>query len=258
MSPGRYIQLVDEMARMELRADASRYLLGYVWWILEPALYVTVFYVVFKIVLNSGRGDFLVFLICGKFAFIWFSKSVTQASNSIIANKGLIAKLDTPKSLFPMVIVQQSTYKQAAVFVLLFVMLVLFGYEVSWNWLWVIPLMVTNYLLILACSFIGACLVCLIRDFKMVISLAMIFLLFVSGIFWDVRALEDPAIANAILIFNPLAFLLDAYRQVLMYHSSPDIGHLFALMVGSALLVWVLVAVMRKANSLLALKALTS
>jgi lipopolysaccharide transport system permease protein len=39
---------------MALRADASRYFLGYIWWILEPLLFVGVFYVVFNVILESG------------------------------------------------------------------------------------------------------------------------------------------------------------------------------------------------------------
>ena len=71
------------MARMALRADASRLFLGYIWWVLEPLLWVGVFYVVFVIILGTREGDFLPFLMVGKLSFVWFSKSVTQASNSI-------------------------------------------------------------------------------------------------------------------------------------------------------------------------------
>ncbi|EED30587.1 hypothetical protein NOR53_501 [gamma proteobacterium NOR5-3] len=79
--------LVDEMARMSLKADASRFYLGYLWWVLEPLLYVAVFYVVFEVLLGTRRPDFLVFLMCGKLTFIWFSKSVVHASRSIVASK---------------------------------------------------------------------------------------------------------------------------------------------------------------------------
>ena len=108
MTLTQYFKLVDIQARMALKADASQYFLGYIWWLLEPLLFVAVFYLVFS-----------VFLMCGKLPFVWFSKSVTQASNGIIANTGLIGKIDTPKSLFTMAIIQQGLYKQSTVFALL-------------------------------------------------------------------------------------------------------------------------------------------
>jgi lipopolysaccharide transport system permease protein len=116
----QYLTLIDTQARMGLKADASKNFLGYFWWILEPLLYVGVFYVVFNIILDSRRADFLGFLMVGKLAFIWFSKTVNQASNSIVSNRGLIGKIDAPKTLFPMAVVQESIYRQLAVFVLLF------------------------------------------------------------------------------------------------------------------------------------------
>ncbi len=243
---------------MALRAEASRFFLGYIWWILEPLLYVGVFYVVFNVILDSRRADFLAFLMCGKLAFIWFSKSVSQASGSIIANQGLIGKVNVPKTLFPMALVQQGVYKQAAVFLLLFAMLIAHGYSVTLGWLWLIPVVAVNYLLIVACSFIGAYLVCLMRDFSLVINLAMTFLLFTSGIFWDVRDLGDPAKTDLILALNPLAFMLDAYRQILMYQGVPDLVHLLHIGLVSGIVIWVMGRFIRRSSQFLALKVLTS
>ncbi|MBN7797792.1 ABC transporter permease [Parahaliea mediterranea] len=253
-----YFRLMDTQARMALRASASRYYLGYLWWLLEPLLWVGVFYVVFNMILDSRRADFLVFLMCGKLTFIWFSKAVTQASNSIVANRGLIAKIDIPKSLFPMATVQENLYKQLAVFALLFATLWVSGYAVSAAWVWLLPLIAVNYLMIVACALIGACLVCMARDFSMFIPLGMTFLLFTSGIFWDVRDLGDPAKTDLVLAVNPLAFVLDAYRQILMYQTPPDAGHLLLIGLVSAVIVIGMAWVMRRGSQFLALKALTA
>ena len=66
--------LMNMMARLSLKANAQRYFLGYLWWVLEPLLWVAVFYVVFEVLLKNGRADFLIFLAVGKLTFIWFSK----------------------------------------------------------------------------------------------------------------------------------------------------------------------------------------
>jgi len=243
---------------MALQAGASRYHLGFLWWILEPLLWVAVFYVVFEIILKSERADFLVFLMCGKLAFIWFSKAVTQASNSIVANRGLIAKVDIPKSLFPMAVVQESLYRQFVVFALLFCSLWVAGYGVSMAWFWLVPLLLVNYLMIVACALVGACLVCVIRDFSMVIPLGMTFLLFTSGIFWDVRDLANPELTSLVLAVNPVAFILDAYRQILMYQSAPDALHLILIGFGSMLIAVFMFHLMRRTSQYLAYKALTA
>lgn len=257
MSISQYFRLMDTMARMALRADASRYFLGYMWWLLEPLLFVAVFYVVFELILDTGRGDFLVFLMCGKLAFIWFSKSVNQASNSIPANKGLIGRISVTKTLFPLSVIQEGVYRQMAVFLLLFCFLFVRGFSPDPTWLFLLPIVLVNYLMIVACSLVGACLVCIVRDFSMVISLGMTFLLFTSGIFWDVRTLGDPERTEMVLALNPLAFILDAYRQVLMHNTAPDMSHLLLIGVGSAVLLLVTVLLMRRFSQYLALRALS-
>jgi len=254
----QYFRLIHVMARMALRADAARFFLGYIWWVLEPLLWVGVLYVVFKKVLVSGQPDFLIFLATGKMIFLWFSKSITQASNSIINSKGLIANINIPKTLFPMAIVHEGLYRQVAVFAMLFVFVIASGYPVTVTWLYLVPLLLVSYLIILAGSFIGACLVCMVRDFSQLITLGMMFLMFVSGVFWNVRTLSDPHKIDLLLAWNPLAFMLDAYRQVLMHDTPPALLHLLAIAGGSGILILVMVVLMRRGSQFLALKAITA
>lgn len=245
-------------ARMALRADASNFMLGYVWWILEPLLFVGVFYMVFGIILNTGRADYLVFLMCGKLPFVWLSKTVSQAANSIVKNKGLIGKVHIPKTLFPLATVQESLYKQPAVFALLFAVLLFDGYPITNTWLWLVPLLLVNYLFIVVCSLASAYMVCVIRDFAMLVPLVMTFLMFSSGVFWDVRDLGDPAKTELIMNVNPVAFILDAYRQILMYQTPPDGVHLGIMAAVLIVLACGLFWLMNKSSQYLALKALSS
>jgi lipopolysaccharide transport system permease protein len=174
-----------------------------------------------------------------------------------VANKSLVGKINVPKTLFPMAAVQESLYRQSAVYLLLFVILIAFGYPVTLTWLWMVPVVIVYYLIIVACSFIGAYLVCMLRDFSKFIPLGMTFLLFTSGIFWDVREIGSPEKVELILALNPIAFMLDAHRQVLMHQTPPDVTHLFLIGLGAGVLIILMVGLMRKFSQYLALKVLT-
>ena len=254
----QYFRLIDIMARMALRADATRFFLGYIWWVLEPLLWVAVFYVVFVLILATQKPDFLVFLMTGKLVFVWFSKSVTQASSSIVSNKGLVGKINVPKTLFPMAVVQEGLYRQIAVFALLFGFLLSTGYAVTSTWWYLVPVILVTYVVIVACAFVGACLVCLARDFIQLISLGMLFLMFTSGIFWDVRSLSDHHKIEMVMAVNPLAFMVDCYRQIMMHNTPPDMLHLLTIGTGFGALLCVMVLVMRHRSQYLALRALTA
>ena len=218
------LTLMDVMARLSLKADAQRYFLGYLWWILEPLLWVAVFYLVFEVFLGSGRADFLMFLAVGKLTFIWFSKSVNQAANSLIAGRGLIGNTDSPKWLFPWAVCHEGLYKQVAVFAVLVVMLLYKGYEPTLQWLWIAPIAITQYVLILGCAMVAALLVCVRQDFQLIVQLGTVFLLFMSGIFWDIDSIGNAALRENLLLVNPVAPLIDLYRTVLMGGIAPALG----------------------------------
>lgn len=227
MNPLQFISLLDLKARMALKSEASKLYLSYLWWVIEPALWVLIFYFAFTYLLDFGRD--IAFLMCGKIPFLWFSKSFTTGSNSIVSNRGLLSQVNIPKQFFVYESLQGILYKQWLVFLLLFVVLMLFGYMPSLYWLWIAPLIIVQYFLIVLVSLIGAALVSYVRDVRILINMAVIFLLFSSGVFWDVEQIADPVKREILLTWNPLAFLLSAYRKVLMYGEMYNWEHLLIL-----------------------------
>lgn len=223
-----FIILVDTRAKMGLKAEASRLYLSFLWWILEPILFVLAFYFVFSVLLGNRQPDFLLFLMCAKIPFMWFSKAVSNASGSIVGNRGIISQIDIPKTIFPYASIQISLYKEAPVFLLLFGACAYYGYLPSLEWLWLIPLFIVMYLLILAFSLLTALMVCYAEDVKMLINMGMLFLMFTSGIFFDASSIREP-IKSYLLILNPLAFLCDGFRKLLMHKGMYNIEHLIIL-----------------------------
>lgn len=218
------LTLVDTMARFHLKGEARQYFMGYLWWILEPLLYVAVFYVVFEKLLQNRQPDFLYFLIVGKLSFIWFSKSVNQASNSLVMNKGLIAQVYLRKELLPMAVIHQGFYRQVVIFAFLLILLLVGGYAPGSVWLWLVPIALIQALLVAGCGMLAALLVCLQRDFRFLVQMGTLFLLFMSGVFWDINAIADETARQWLLRLNPVAALIDAYRQVLMQGTQPNLS----------------------------------
>ena len=253
----QYITLVDTLARFQLKAEARRFAIGYVWWFLEPMLYVGIFYLVFEQLLGTRQPDFLVFLAVGKLTFIWFSKSVNQASLSLVNSRGLIAQVNLPKHVFPLSVVQEGVYRQAAVFGFLLLFLLLAGYPPGLDWLWLLPLILLQYLLITSCALLGALLVCWRRDFQMLIQLGTVFLLFMSGVFWDVQTIQNADLVQWLSILNPLLVLLNAYREVLMLGQVPDLASLSWVFAESVVLLVSALWLYTKLNYWLAQRAIT-
>lgn len=223
-----FIILVDTKAKMTLKAETAKLYLSFLWWLIEPVLFVAVFYFVFSVLLGTREADFLLFLLCAKVPYMWFSKAVNNAAGSITGSRGLISQIDIPKAIFPYAAIQVTAYKEIPVFFLLFGTCLYFGYMPQLSWLWMIPLVITLYLMILAVGMLAAILVCYVEDIRMLINMAMTFLMFVSGVFFDIRNIREP-VQTYLLTYNPMAFFCDSFRSVLMNKGTIDVSHLFTL-----------------------------
>jgi lipopolysaccharide transport system permease protein len=206
---------------LNLKSEAAMTYLSFAWWLLEPALMVAVFYVVFGIFLAGGSTNYVVFLVCGIVPFSWLEKSVKNAAGSIAAGAGLISQASVPKALFPMLVVFQDAFKQLVVFSFMFVFLIANGMEVSWVTPLVVFVMVTQLLVISAFAMVVSAITPFFPDFRLLISTAMMALMLGSGVFYSYLDVLMPE-HRSLFLMNPMANLIKNYRQVLMDNTPPD------------------------------------
>lgn len=251
ISKTHLIEVFFTKLTFNLKSEASKTYLSYLWWLLEPALMVAVLYLVFAVFLARGTPDFLIFLVCGKIPFLWFSKSVTNSSRSILVGRGLINQTAIPMPFFPMLVVFQDAFKQTFVFAFMITLFVIYGMDVSWVWFSAIFVILTQFLLICAFSLLVAAITPFLPDFKYLISTAMMALMFGSGIFYSYKDVLLPHHQNLFLL-NPVANLIKNYRQVFMDNSVPDWTALATISTFSIVLIFLMTLYYRKTGTIYA------
>lgn len=221
----QFWDIVLTKLRLNLRSEVSKTYLGYLWWLLEPALFVAALYVVFGIFLKTRTDNLTVFLAVGMVTFSWFARSVSNGSRSLDTAGSLTNQVAVPKLLFPLVVVSQDFVKQTLVFVALFLFLFFMGFKMTHVWLSLPFLIITQWLLILAVAMVFAGIVPFLPDFRYLVSTGLTILMWGSGIFYSY---EDVIIAKHqdLFLLNPMARLIKNYRQVLMDGNWPDWGAL--------------------------------
>lgn len=234
--------------QFNIKSEISTTYLGYLWWILEPVLYIAAMYVVFAIFLRIRTGDFIVFLICGQVAFSWFSRSVGNASRSIVAGKGLINQVYIPKPFFPLLTVCQDFVKQCVVFVAVLAYFLIMDQPMSLNWLSLFAIMAVQFMLIAAVGMMVASIVPAIPDFKFVVSTALMIMMWGSGIFYSYEEVLLPE-HRELYLMNPMANLIKNYRQVVLDNQLPDWDALAAIALVSLLLAATMMVVYRRFDS---------
>ena len=78
-----YLELILFSTYAELRAERARSYLGLIWWVLEPAMMMGTFFLVFSVVLQNNQPDYFPFLLIGLVLWPWFISFVSHGGLAI-------------------------------------------------------------------------------------------------------------------------------------------------------------------------------
>jgi lipopolysaccharide transport system permease protein len=220
-------------ALAELKRDSSGMYLGMLWWILEPILYMLVFYTVFGLGLKKGGIDFVFYLLCGLVPWKWIDSTVKTSAGVILANVGLMRQVYFPKLLLPAYIILANTYKFFIIFTLLIIFFLVAGIKPNDAWIAIPGLVFLQLLFVSSLSFSASALVPLLPDLRFVVNYGMTMLFFLSGVFFSVSDLGEPV--RFWLEWLPTVQLINAYRDIFLYGVIPDGMGMMKVLVSSCI-----------------------
>jgi lipopolysaccharide transport system permease protein len=243
MNTAQFATVVAFKAYAELRAEASRYFLSMAWWVLDPILSMSVYYVVFGVLMLRGGPDFAPFLLTGIVVWQWLERSALHGMGSIYGNGYLMNLIRMPKAYFPLVKIVVDTAKFGIVFLLLLVALWSLGYAPNIAYLALPLVMLAELVLIAGAAFLLAGLLPLLPDLKYLAEVVFRLGFFASGALFPLSRV--PEAYRDLYQLNPMVNLIEAYRAILMRGAWPDWGWLLVVTgTGLALLVagWLVIA----------------
>lgn len=98
----RYRELLGNLTRKELKVKYKNSVLGFVWTLLNPALYLVVFSVVFQEVLRVQVPYYAIFFLSGLLVWNFFSTALNGGAVSITGNAQLVQKVWFPREILPL------------------------------------------------------------------------------------------------------------------------------------------------------------
>jgi lipopolysaccharide transport system permease protein len=220
----REAALVGYKAYAGLRTEIERTRLGALWWVLEPVVSMTVYYVVFSVILKRGGPDYVSFLFVGIIPWRWFQATVQKASKSLIAGKRLMLQVDVPKRVFPSVAFLEEAFKTLIVFVLLLIFLAVIGEEFGRAYIYLPFVIAAEALLIAALAYFFASITPFAPDIALALANVLRLLFFLSGIFYNIA--RFPPSAQNLFRLNPMAVILESLRAIMLNNQTPDLARL--------------------------------
>jgi len=238
----RHRRLIWNLTLLDFRLRYAGSRLGLVWMLLAPLLmlgaYLLLFGGIFRIQPDqSSTGlEYGLLIACGLLPWIGFSEGVTRGTASVLAQRNLIKSQVFPMELFPVSAVCAGLIGQLCGTLLLLVLLGLRG-MLGPN-LAVLPfLLILQALFTVGLVWFLSCVNIIYRDTSQVVVLLMVLLMFVSPIAYTQEM--APAGLKLVVELNPISYLIEGYRNALLYNQFPNVR---GLVIFSGLTLLVLLA----------------
>jgi lipopolysaccharide transport system permease protein len=214
----RHRALVQSLVARELKARYRGSALGVLWSFVNPLLLLSIYTFVFTKVMPGARGaglePFSLFMFCGILPWTWFSSSLVESSNSLIAGGNLIRKVLFPAEVLPIVTVFAGLVHYclglpilAAFF--LYYRVPLLSPDLAW-----LPLIVVVQLVLtLGLALLVSALTVHFRDLRDLLANLLTLGFFLTPIIYPLS--QAPPWARPFLNLNPFTHLAVAYQEVL-------------------------------------------
>jgi ABC-2 type transport system permease protein len=224
----RYRELLVGLVRKELKVKYKDSSLGFFWSMLNPAMYLAVFYVVFQVILGSGIPYFAIFLLSGLLAWTLFSSSLTAATGSIVSNGALVNKVYFPREILPLATVGANLVHFFLQALVLLTTLIVFQYGVDLEYLWlVLPAMVVLLLLAAGLAILFAALNVYARDLQHLLELVLLAWFWMTPIVypWQLQAdqLQERGLSTALTLVNPVTSVVITIQRA-VYGTDSFVG----------------------------------
>jgi lipopolysaccharide transport system permease protein len=224
MNYKQYLAIIAFKTKTELKTEVQRTYLGFLWWILEPLMYLGIFYLVFTNLRGNKVENFVQFLLVGLVFWKWFAASISQSSGVVLIQINLLRQVKIPAWLFPIIKVSASFFKFIIIFILLLIMLWSTGFLPTFTTLYIFEIIVLQYLLITGIVLTLSAIVPFIPDIKNIVDNLMMGMFFLSGIFFSIN--DMPENFRDILYLNPMVHIIENARLILINDLAPNHSHL--------------------------------
>lgn len=218
--------VLASMVKRNVKTQYRKSVLGIVWTILNPLLYMIVMSVVFSQVL--GRAivgiDYPLYVLTGHMVFNLMRAATAQALPSLVNNYGLLTKTRISYFVFPASHVMASVVNYLfSLVAMIIVMLVRMsnGVRFYWTMIMIVPFLPSILLFSMGLALILSVLYVHFRDIKHIYSVFLMLWMYMTPLFYAVASVS-PRVQQVIML-NPMYHFVTYFRTAVLYGEIPSL-----------------------------------
>lgn len=232
----KYYKYAIYAAKSELKAEVANSYLNWLWWLLDPICFMLIYTFIVEIVFKTSEPHFPVFVFIGLTAWNYFKKMISGSVKVVKANKAIVTKVYIPKYILLIVKSFVNLFKMMISFGLVLILMIIFGVPFTWNIFYAILITIVLYVVTFGFSTILLHFGIFVEDLSNVTNIVLQLVFYLSGIFYSIKKRVPSPYYKLLLKGNPIAFIMDQYRIVLIDGVAPSFKWLgIWLVIGLAL-----------------------
>jgi lipopolysaccharide transport system permease protein len=237
-------QLIWQMTKRDVVGRYRGSVMGLAWSFFNPILMLSVYTFVFSVVFKARWGggieesktEFAIILFAGMIVHGLFAECVNRAPGLILSNINYVKKVVFPLEILPWVAIGSAFFHALINIAVLLVFFLLMNFHLKWTVVFLPLVLLPLISFTLGIAWFLAALGVYVRDVGQAIGIVTSIMMFLSPVFYPISAL--PAEYQKFLLVNPLTFIIEQTRDVLVWGVHPDFGGLALYLAVSILMAW--------------------
>jgi lipopolysaccharide transport system permease protein/teichoic acid transport system permease protein len=207
-------RLIRYLVQADLKRTHTDTLVGRAWWILDPLLQMTIYWVLFALIFQRKIDDFALFLFAAILPWKWLASTLGDSATSVSSRTALVRQVQFPKLVLPAASVGAGTIGFGFGLIALAVFFIPYHDRLS-PWLLTLPLVAAvQVVFVFALAIAVAALNAFYRDVGNILGHALRLWFYLSPGLYSLDQLPEGWV-RTILSLNPMAPILESYRRII-------------------------------------------
>ena len=239
-----YRELLKSNVKKEIRGKYKGSFLGVLWSFINPLLQVAVYAIVFPYIMRIQTENYLIYLIIGIIPWTFFTTVINQGMVTVRINAGIIKKVYFPREILPISVAVSGLINFLISCIIILLFCIFGGVGVSWHLILLPFIAIIQFFLTLGIVFALSAINVYIKDTEYLIAFFLNMLFYATPILYESTLF--PESIRFILYLNPMTQVVEAYRNIFLYHQLPDLGGFIYLVIISLILLGIGLLIFRK------------
>ena len=208
--------LIWKLAKNDFKKRYAGSYLGAVWAMVQPVVTVVMYYIVFEVIMGSGRPmasddiPYVLFLTAGLVPWFYFNESLQNGTNSMLEYNYLVKKVVFKISILPIIKIIAATFIHVFFACILLVIAAIYGYFPSIYTIQLVYYSFCMFILVLGMCYTTCAVMVFFKDLGQIINIALQIGMWATPILWDIESIGPKA--QMLVKINPLVYIVNGYR----------------------------------------------